>query len=643
MKKVKVISPSVYYVAFFIINIFNAYALTCGFFHSNLSVYTSVGGRILAILGDFGLLLLLFTATCLIFKKHKARCNTVLVITVVLTLVILFLTVFSNMFSLFFSFSQLTSFQNPAQMSLILEYAGYIFMMFGQGDMLIHIIPLILFIVLRFFINTDYDKKIARTSHKLMFLANSYIFMLIPIVILNVNANNTIHEVSMSGLYGSSHAGTYNYYLYSAFDTLFKGKEKEATMQEKENLTKFLEPYMTASMDDLKDDAYYGVAEGKNLVVLQLEAFNNFVINLEVEGIEITPNLNKLLLKSDTYYNTRFYSTAGIGNTSDCEFSSLTGLYPNGNDLAVFSFTGKNYPSLAKDFKEKGYSTFSIHGNDGAFYNRDVQHKQTLGFERHIDREELIERRKNSGKKTEIFGEWISDECLLDESIQIFEEEYQKGNNFFAYDILVTSHTPFIKNDQIEKLNLKKATSLAKSCLEYYHYVDKAIGSFFEKLQKEHDSLYKDTIFVLYGDHTSSILKYDLESITNKKYSDVDYRLTMQNVPFILHSPGLELIQIDDTVRGQVDFYPTMSLLFGLESKYKIGANMFNNEDISLIYSPRTLDLIYDDYVILTPSESIYYTNPKAVISNEECKRLIHRFKQYKYHNDLLLRKNYFK
>lgn len=641
MKKIKIISPVVYFVAFFVLNLFNAYTLTSGYFHANLSVYQSVGGRILAILGDFGVLLLLFCATCLIFKKNRGRCNTLMILSIILTVVILFLTVFSNMFSLFFSFSQLTSFQNPAQMSLILEYAGYIFSMFGQGDMLIHIVPLVLYIILRFFIHTADDKKYARTSHKLLFMGNSVVFMMIPLIVLNVNAKGTIQEVSMTGLYGSSFAGTYNYYLYSASEVIFKKQSQDATSQEREILTQFLEQYNTKNMTDLTDNAYYNLANEKNLVILQLEAFNNFALQLKVDGKEITPNLNQLL--EESYYNYRFYSTAGIGNTSDCEFSVLTGLYPNGNDLAVFDFNGKNYPSLAKDFKEKGYATFSIHGNDGAFYNRDVQHIQTYGFERHIDREEIIDRMESRNEKAEIFGEWISDECLLQESIQIFEEYYRKNQPFFAYDILVTSHTPFIKNKEIEKLNLDGVTHLAESCLDYYHYVDSAIGAFFDELKTNHSDLYANTVFVLFGDHTSSIMKNDLESILNQKLDNVQYRLLMQSVPFIIHCPSLISDETDSRVRGQVDIYPTMSNLFGLDSPYKIGADIFSDDE-SLIYSPRTLDIIYNDYVVLSPSKKVYYTNDKITpISKKKIETIIEQFQHYKYYNDMLMNKNYFK
>lgn len=43
--------------------------------------------------------------------------------------------------------------------------------------------------------------------------------------------------------------------------------------------------------------AYKGVAKGKNLILIQTESFNNFVIGATYNGQEITPNLNKLLKK----------------------------------------------------------------------------------------------------------------------------------------------------------------------------------------------------------------------------------------------------------------------------------------------------------------------------------------------------------
>ncbi len=634
MKKIRILSPIVYYVAFFFINIFNSYILTSGLLHYNLSPYNPISGNFLSFLGDFGVLLMIFMAVVIIFKKHRGKCNALLVITLILTLFILFLTAFSNMFSMFFAFSQLTSFKNPAQGSLILEYTIYILNMFKEPNMYVHVILAFIFIALRFFINTDYERAFLKTPKKLIFFASSFFLMLVPLIILNVTAKGTIHEVSMSGLYGSSKAGTYNYYFYAASETVFSLNEKPATKKEKENIEKFLESYLT---DESITNAYTNTAKNKNLVVLQLEAFNNFVIGLTVDGVEITPNLNRLI--NESYYNNRFYSTAGIGNTSDCEFSVFTGLYPNGNDLAVFSFDGKNYPTIARDFSNAGYETFSIHGNDGAFYNRQVQHIETYHFDEHYDKKKLVQRMESRNETPEIFGDWLSDDCLLQESIHLFDEYNEHHQPFFAYDILVTSHTPFIKNNKIEKLKLKGLTELASSCLDYYHYVDQAVGHFFEVLKTK--DYYENTMVVIYGDHTSSILRRDIQSITNKKYNDVEYQLTMQNVPLIIHCPTIFSPSVlDSHVRGQVDIYPTMVNLFGLKSQYTFGNDIFGEGD-SLIYSPRTLDLIYDDYVILTASNKVYYLQNNK-ISKKKKENLIQKFYHYKYYNDMLMRINYF-
>ena len=67
----------------------------------------------------------------------------------------------------------------------------------------------------------------------------------------------------------------------------------------------------------------FGVAEGRNLIVIQLESFQNFVINAEYNGQEITPNLNEII-KGDTIYLDRYYQQIGSGNTSDANLQQTT-------------------------------------------------------------------------------------------------------------------------------------------------------------------------------------------------------------------------------------------------------------------------------------------------------------------------------
>ncbi|WP_336788295.1 hypothetical protein [Paenibacillus sp. MMO-177] len=40
---------------------------------------------------------------------------------------------------------------------------------------------------------------------------------------------------------------------------------------------------------------YWGQAKGKNVIIIQMEAFQNFLINMKLDGQEVTPNLNKLV------------------------------------------------------------------------------------------------------------------------------------------------------------------------------------------------------------------------------------------------------------------------------------------------------------------------------------------------------------
>ena len=70
------------------------------------------------------------------------------------------------------------------------------------------------------------------------------------------------------------------------------------------------------------------IAEGRNVIMIQVEALQNFVINKTYNGVELTPNINRLI-RGDTIYFDHFYTNVGKGNTADAEFSALNSLYPS--------------------------------------------------------------------------------------------------------------------------------------------------------------------------------------------------------------------------------------------------------------------------------------------------------------------------
>lgn len=622
MKSMKRLPIKYFYIAFFAINFFISFALLRGWGNPNISPDNSLGSILLSSLGDIGVLMLLFFLVQMIFKSDKWRIRVLLIVSFVLTLFILFLQGFSNMFSTLFSYTQLVSFKNPSQGKLI---SGYVFYFLGMFKYIHLIIPVLLYAGLFFFHFFIDNSKISERNIRLQAIkmVTSFICMIIPLLNCTSGLTNTANELSMNGLYGCSQMGTYNYYIYSIKD-IWKSDVK---------LTKNKEAQITTFLSNHQYDPSLNsaTAENKNLIIIQLEAINNFVINLELNEELITPNLSRLA--KEGYYNTRFYSGAGMGNTSDCEFSSIIGLYPNGNDLSIFELDGEHYPTIAKEFKEKGYNTFSVHGNEGGFYNRDYQHISLFGFDEHIDSNKLLARNPNLS----FIHDWISDDSLLQECINIYEEQ---TSPYFSYNILVSSHSPFHVSDGITQYQNKKLTSLANDYISYVKYVDNAIGNFINTL-KEKD-MYKDSIVMIYGDHTSSLLERDTESITSKDYNGVEFRLEMQNVPFIILGEGIEP-KIDTSVHSNIDIFPTVASLFNLNPKYSFGVDMLTYKS-SYVYNPRSLDVIFDDYVILVPSKSIYYTNKNCKrISQKTINKLVKEFNEYKYLNDLLVSSNYFK
>lgn len=621
----KTIPIKYYYLAFFVCNFLISFALLRGWFNPNISPISNFGSIILASIGDLAVLTLLFILIQIICKKDKRKIMGLNIASAVLTLLVMFLHCFATLFCTFFSYTQLTSFKNPSQGKLIGTYVLYFLRIFGEWYLILPLVILVLLLVFSIFI--DKEKNINYSlKPKMICLGSAILAMILPVCICMINVNNTANELSMNGIYGTSNIGTYNYYIYSIKD-IWKQDEK-IDGNEQEVIEKHLNKY---KYELSETNPLASKFEGKNLIIVQLEAINNFVIGLKVDGELVAPNLTKL--SQEAYYNSRFYSSAGMGNTSDCEFSSNIGMYPNGNDLSIFELDGDNYPTIAKEFKKLGYETLSIHGNDGGFYNRNNQHISLFGFDEHIDKVDLLNRNPN----LHMIKDWISDEALLNESINIYKE-FDK--NFFSYNILVSSHAPFGVRDGIEEFNSKSLTSLANDYIANVKYVDKCIGEYIDDLKE--NGLYDNSVIIIYGDHTSTLLERDTESLTGLNYSDVEFRMEMQNVPFMIIGNGIPKIK-DERVHSNIDIFPTIAALFNLKPEYKFGVDMLSDE-ASFAYAPRSLDLILDDYTIMVPSKKVYYVNDKAEkLSKEEINDYIEWFNNYKYSNDLVVATNYFK
>jgi len=319
-----------------------------------------------------------------------------------------------------------------------------------------------------------------------------------------------------------------------------------------------------------EEPVHWAAAKGKDLYVIQLEAFQNFVIGRTVEGQEITPNLNELVEQS--LYFDRFFQQIGKGNTSDAEFAVNTSLYPT-NSLPMSKLTaGREVPSLPRILRPLGYESVTLHTNEVQFWSRDLMYP-ALGFDRYYDKSYFGE------EDVIMFG--ASDEMLYRKSMPVFEEIKSRGSSVYAHLIAMSSHNPFDLPEDKPALRLPQEweNTLFGKYIQACHYADYALGMFIEELKAR--GLWDDAMIVVYGDHfgfpdnaPEEERRLAAEWLGIPSYTKVQ----MFNVPLIIRVPGVEGEVIHRT-GGQVDVMPTVANLLGVDTSDMVvfGQDLLNN------------------------------------------------------------------
>jgi len=302
-----------------------------------------------------------------------------------------------------------------------------------------------------------------------------------------------------------------------------------------------------------KEPRCFGIAKGRNVIVIQVESLQDFVINMHYEGQELTPNLNKLLLKDTIYFN-RFYQQLGKGNTSDAEFVTQNSLYPSIDIPAYRKYENNRFMGLPMIMRETGYGTYAFHAYKPDFWNRQNMYPM-LGFDRFIN--------MNDFNLNETFGMGLSDKEFFEQSAAYISTANQP---FYSFLVTLSSHHPFGLPQKYKKIQLQPAhkDTLFGRYIQVINYTDEAIGLFLEKL-KEY-GLYDNSIIALYGDHRSIPNGVPENDKLMSELLDHEYTFDESlNVPLIIHIPGTNIIETNTIVGGQMDFLPTMLNLLGIK------------------------------------------------------------------------------
>ena len=436
-------------------------------------------------------------------------------------------------------------------------------------------------------------------------------------IYISFNDNNK--SMTITGLYEYSFRNFYITFL----------KPKKTTSEEEIN---FLDGIY--NMEDTKvSDKYTGVLNGKNLIILQLEGLDSWLLNKND-----TPNLYKLMNNSINFTNHYSYYNGG-GSTFNSEFAVNTGfITPLSYTKNAYSFSKNTFPNtLAKLFKKEGYAVNAFHMNTSEFYSRGANYKN-WGYDNYYG---LVDMYDYKNKEYELDRELILNE---DFSNRMFESE-----KFVDYIITYTPHLPFstekgacktlVTMDALEELGVTKLpkdyvlpTLTEEDCARRQaKETDYMVGLLLEKLEEK--NLLSNTALVVFTDHYLYTLSD--QSILDK-YKDTSNNL-INHTPFFIYD-GKTKKTVKD-VTSQLNILPTLLNLYGMDynSNNYIGLNALSKN--------------YNGYVFFSDyswyNGKVYTVGGEVVnnkyIKSEELENMNHYISELIKKNDLTLKVDYFK
>jgi len=313
---------------------------------------------------------------------------------------------------------------------------------------------------------------------------------------------------------------------------------------------------------------WFGIARGDNLVMLQVESMQGFVIGLRIGGREVTPNLNRWLRTEAMWFSHCADQTAQ-GRTSDGEFATQVSLLPLSEGAVAFRFGGNRYDAIAEALRERGYSTLSAVPFGGAFWNRTVTHRE-YGYD-----ENLYEDAFAPGERV---GWGLNDRDFL---AQMTPRLAAKKQPFVAFLITLSNHHPFVgfPND-LKTLDVGRWEGTPfGNYLHTMHFFDAAFGDFLDGLREA--GLLDHTVIAVWGDHPAGLgWNEDFAKAIGRHATEPEFQ-RIQEVPLFIRVPGApDALVGEKPIRaGQVDATPTILALLGVDpARYPfLGRNLLGN------------------------------------------------------------------
>ncbi|WP_320611344.1 sulfatase-like hydrolase/transferase [Evtepia sp.] len=332
--------------------------------------------------------------------------------------------------------------------------------------------------------------------------------------------------------------GLYQYTVRDLWILLFP--TGSMTDSQREQVDQYVADYEAAQTDN----DYSGMFQGKNLIMVQLEAIDTWMLDPAY-----MPNLAALKEQSICFENhyTPAYITASTFNT---EFMTNTSLLPARGGIPTSVYTRDDFSySIANLFRKAGYTANTFHNSDGDVYNRGEVHPN-LGYERYVGGSEL-------GMENPEFDRYLMNG--FDQMVQ--------GDPFYSFVITYSAHGYYGDERAVYQAHADRAKAAARHTEGNCVYAiggametDDFIGALMAEL--EASGHLDDTVLVFYADHYNY---YMMDDDLCMKLKGADNMNLIRHTDFFIWSKDTKPTQVEK-VTSSLDVLPTLANLFGLDT-----------------------------------------------------------------------------
>lgn len=300
----------------------------------------------------------------------------------------------------------------------------------------------------------------------------------------------------------------------------------------------------------------YNIDVRDNCIIILAESLESWVLEKTVEGIEVTPNLNRMLKEENVLYAPYVQSQVKGCRSIDAQLLLHTGLLPINYGAYSARFPHHTYYSIEKAFKEKfpGGSTCCLTVDKKVVWNVAIV-AQDFGFDKLLDKPYFVLDEKTGPMHR------LGDSSFLRQCGEKLatEELFPTGGHTLVQCVTYSGHSPFIIPE--ESKSIRFSDEIPERLRDYMvvaNYTDNAIGKFISFLRS--NPKFNNTMIVITGDHEGFGLS---RKPLYKAAAREDLISLNCFTPFIVLNSPVSLRY--ESVMGQIDMYPTLLDLFGMD------------------------------------------------------------------------------